>query len=84
MRRAWACDGGETYILYRNSPLQVEIPHCPAKLVGSNERLGILLYHHWTEGRFPVGGGVLDQSVAALEAFDILDTAMAIANKAGD
>jgi hypothetical protein len=31
-----------------------------------------------------VGGGVLDQSVAALEAFDILDTAMAIANKAGE
>lgn len=72
------------YRIYKSTPgLRLELDRCPAAYLRNDVRVirTFRLYGHYSQGRFPIAGGVMDQSVTALDAFEIIEDCLAAARK---
>jgi hypothetical protein len=49
-----------------------ELDRCPVTVLTNESREAMRFYSHWSDGRFPVAGGMLDQSNTLIEAMETL------------
>ncbi len=80
LREDWACEGGETRLIYRGCG-DVEIDRCYLQYVDEWTVQVFRLYDHYCEGRMPVQGAVLDQPADMLDAFEIIRDAVTTARE---
>ena len=59
----------------------MELSRCPAAYIDVKTLKAFKLYSHYVGGRFPVAGGVLDQTACGLEVFELLDHYIAATRK---
>ena len=62
------------YRIYRNTKgMRMVLDRCPAGFVDVKTLKAFKLFGHYAQGRFPVAGGVLDQTASGLEAFEVIE-----------
>ena len=51
----------------------MELDRCPAAYIDVKTLKAFKLFGHYVEGRFPIAGGVLDQTASGLGAFEVIE-----------
>jgi hypothetical protein len=51
----------------------MELPKCPAAYIDVKTLKAFKLFSHYVGGRFPIAGGVLDQTASGLEVFELIE-----------
>lgn len=51
----------------------MDLVKCPAAYIDVKTLKAFKLFSHYVGGRFPIAGGVLDQTASGLEVFELIE-----------